>query len=1051
MALTDPRGSNAGAGNPYTTSYTYDAFDRIMTEETPRGADGRGFVGREFRYDANGNQVRFRDAEEAWYQRTYTAMDEVQTDGTPAVAHGDSPNVAQSEVTRYGYDARENLTLIERPEGHRTATAGDYTTELHYDAADQLIAESKVQVKAGTTTKLTTSYAYDRRGNRVGMSDPLRNRTATTVAQAAGNAAASATQRWAFTYDDADRLRHRIEHPGGLKYTTEYVYDTNGRVEQIIKPRHASAPSADKPRYVVTVRHNARDQVIEHNDGGRVTTYNRRPDGKVRTVRNPRGAIETFTYDPNGDLETRTLPKAGLPHEAAQRPITYTRDPVGNPTRIVDPRGVTTTNTFLASNDLATTARPWMWQFEPNATESTAELVEKPYEKWIERDERTELPDTEGHGDFAAVEAEPLPDVLPDAGAAQFTYDREGRLRSVKDVANRVTQIDRDALGRIGAIKRPFRMTEHEVTDWITTSYGYSWHGLPTHLTDGEGQTTTIDYDQFDRRIQQTAPGAARTIGGPPDLEITDWTYNHNGMLETITHPTRKTTTLVHDSLDRLVSSRDPLGHNTTYAYDAGGNRTCERRPRGNTASSQSCAPGAFTTMRAYNAWDEIVGVQLNPDQGDAVAWNGTRDDESNLVEERRSGARRADGDPIVTHVTKRVFDGRNLPYSQTTFSGETGTGAITQRTTLTEHDPNGNLRRAVNPAGVASDGTATLEDSQQGDLAGVPEEPDRPDHEVLPDPSADATKHATVHVYDHDNLLIERWLPAGDRDAQDRKRYRQVFERDQRGRVQHIDAAYSASDDRTTRVRFGHYETGWISSISDDAWVEPDSTRPNTRHKFEFDYDKQGNQTAWTTSGRESRREHFPNGSLKMRTARKVGDDPEARTYRYAYDANRNVAAMRDVQASRTWLLKRDDADRLTRVNEDWTGGKDTRLAYNPDGDLTDRHTDGVLDTTVDGGYRGGKHTKFTYDSIGRERTMTVRQDGQAAARETTSSWYPSGDLAERTLPNGSKESWLYYTDGRLKTKRRQLAGAGAGSYTKNQEYRYLSLIHISEPTRPY
>ena len=84
-----------------------------------------------------------------------------------------------------------------------------------------------------------------------------------------------------------------------------------------------------------------------------------------------------------------------------------------------------------------------------------------------------------------------------------------------------------------------------------------------------------------------------------------------------------------------------------------------------------------------------------------------------------------------------------------------------------------------------------------------------------------------------------------------------------------------------------------------------------------------------------------------------------------------------------------------------------------NQNGNVRLRGTDGTYTSSDNGntesyGGDNAKMTSFTCDSLDREKTATVES---AEWREsTTTDWWPSGDMKERTKDNGTVET-RYFT----------------------------------------
>ena len=98
-----------------------------------------------------------------------------------------------------------------------------------------------------------------------------------------------------------------------------------------------------------------------------------------------------------------------------------------------------------------------------------------------------------------------------------------------------------------------------------------------------------------------------------------------------------------------------------------------------------------------------------------------------------------------------------------------------------------------------------------------------------------------------------------------------------------------------------------------------------------------------------------------------------------------------------RTTLIERDAAERERRISEDWRGGRDTTLAYDPSNNVTTRRVDGQL--AADQSYSGGRTSAFSYDALNRERTMKVGE------RFSKTTWWPTDQLQMRTKLNGAED----------------------------------------------
>ena len=1014
-AVVDPR-NPAATGDTFTTRLTYDALDRLVSERIPKDSRHGAFVTKRHEFDANSNQTASVDGTGARGEKSFTAMDDVEEHRTPATAHFGEAGAA-TEVSKLLYDADDNLVSETRPNGTRTDIDGDFSTAYTYDEVGQRTAEIRRSRGDGPASDLATSFAYDRRGNVIGVVDPKRN------AQFGGDPAANATvderRRLTYRYDRADNRIFAAEDPAGLNLRRELRYDANDNKVAEVGPR-GFAGGADPAKFTETLDYDQRDLLVARTDAkGRRETYQLRGDGKLVRETKPKGTATatpgdyetSYDYLPTGELKSWSLPEAADQYAGGKGTVVYERDPVGNPTRITDARGKSFASTFLDTGDVASTERPSWWQLKgPAVAEKSPEELMRGGDASGQKPHESDARD-ETSGDLGNVEPEPLPSLLPKAGQARFGYDDALRLTSVIDIAGNSARIDYDARGRATSMQQPFADGRP-----IVQRFAFDRNGNLRQERDGEDIATTYGYDQFDRKVRTTAPG---TTDQPEEVTLDTFDANGNIVVRQLPRGAPTTWRAAYDAVDRLVSQANPASETTTYAYDEAGNQVSERSPRGNLAGLSEQQRAGFTTSQSYDEADQLTSRR----DGLGNEWRFGYDADGNQERVDAPGAKRAADADVERQLTVRTFDGRDLPWSETTGAGEH------ERTRVREFDGNGNLRREVNPRGV--DPTTKL-----------PRTTD--DGEGAVSRTSLATKHATVREFSADNLLTSIHLPWGERDAQDRKRFRQDFLLDARGRVQSIDAPYDWTDSaaKAGRTSYTHYDNGWIKTTSDQEVVDPDTGHRVYEQLLSYDYDRRGLQTLWRSSvNREMTRAYFPNGKLREREASAPAQDGKpavSRRYTYRYNPNGSLITINDLEKSRVTRMDYDVAERKRYVDEDWTRGKDTKFDYDANGNITGRRTDGELTGEDRSGYDGGKLTTYEFDVLDREAKMTVDPAGTAANRVSTTEYWPSGDKAKRSKANKVTETWFFANDGRPVRNRRHTDGAPQDEFVKDQEYRY-------------
>ncbi len=363
------------------------------------------------------------------------------------------------------------------------------------------------------------------------------------------------------------------------------------------------------------------------------------------------------------------------------------------------------------------------------------------------------------------------------------------------------------------------------------------------HAVGGDqAPVSSFGYDQLDRRVMVSAPGANDTpqpapgdssklcappstpsaCGEPsPKPDVTRTSYalapasvagvpgsgTSFGVAErvSVTDPRGNTSMKDYDAVGNLVKATSPpvehagsgapVSEVSTYEYDQNGDRTGVVRPLGN--ASLPAQDRGYATTSKFGP-DGRLSSSVDG-KGNQTTYS--YDPDGNLSQVRRPGASDGSSDQQVTSYT---YNGRDLPAS--TQTGQSGDGSL--RTTISEYDPEGNLRRTVSPAGV--------DDSTQGSP--------RPyqDYTVAysdprglggaGDPASGAAGqsenvNATIRVYDADNVLTNVFSPWGCRlgandsktqcqvgQIDDKRRFRQDFTIGPLGRTTGVRESFEAN-----------------------------------------------------------------------------------------------------------------------------------------------------------------------------------------------------------------------------------------------------------------
>ncbi|OYY93466.1 MAG: hypothetical protein B7Y41_11965 [Hydrogenophilales bacterium 28-61-23] len=265
-------------------------------------------------YDLHGHPTRVRDPNNLITDYTYTARGWLNT------------RSAAGRLTSYTYDPAGQLTRVALPNGA--------SLEYTYDAAHRLTGirnawNERIQYQLDAQGNILTETVFDAQGMQSRKLDRQ--------------------------YDALGRLWKDIRRVNGQDATTEYGYDAQGNRTLLSAPlslglrtrydaldRLAGTEDAmmGEPGLGYTrLDRNALDAVTTFIDTNRTATaYEIDAYGQVRKETSPDRGDTTYTYDPAGNLKTRT--------DARGKTITYSHDALDRPTRIDRPNGTDTVFTW---------------------------------------------------------------------------------------------------------------------------------------------------------------------------------------------------------------------------------------------------------------------------------------------------------------------------------------------------------------------------------------------------------------------------------------------------------------------------------------------------------------------------------------------------------------------------------------------------------------------------------------------------------------------------------------------------------------------------------
>lgn len=371
---------------------------------------------------------------------------------------------------------------------------------------------------------------------------------------------------WDYTYDANGFLLSKMDPNGNL---TTYTYDDQYRVLTSTDPegrvRSINYPASDAP--VMT------SELVEKDGGVWRYTYDT-TSGDLLAKADPQGNITSYTYDTAGNKLSETGPDGGV--------TSHTYDEFGHQLSSTDPTGQTTSYTY---NEFGQTT---------SLTDAAGGVTAYSY------DERGNL----------------LTITDPVGAQTGYTYDAAGRVSSVSDAAGGITRMEYDAAGNLARITDPAGATTSMTYDAAgrllsqtdpqggVTTFTYDAAGNLIATTDPLGGITTATFDANGNRIRQTdANGNATYYEYNAQGQVVKsidalgqiTTYGYGGStgcttcsggvdkLTALTDANGHATAFEYNNLGRLLREIDPLGNQTSYAYDAKGNLTAKTDANGAT------------------------------------------------------------------------------------------------------------------------------------------------------------------------------------------------------------------------------------------------------------------------------------------------------------------------------------------------------------------------------------------------------------------------------------------------------------------------------------
>jgi RHS repeat-associated protein len=467
-------------------------------------------------------------------------------------------------VTKMTYDGLDRLVSTTLPEGYKAHPDYACTAATALDPAKEsdcvrLVYETSVNPWANNIQSAT----------RVGKTGSPPPTTTTT-----------------YVYDPTVNKPITVTGPPTptvlAGQVTTVTYDpANGNVASIV-PDSGSGGIAPRTRFTYT----ALGQVASITDPlGTVTTFTYDEAGNRLSMVEDAGPgrlnrTTTYGYNSRGDVVSATDPNGNVTrseYDAARRLVVIT-----SPGTAAAPGGIVTTNSYDADNRLLQVQQS-----------SAGTVLRTTSATWTPTGKLATATDAKGN-------------------VTRYDYDLLDRQVTLTDAMGRVTKFTYDAVSRPlqtsnPEIRKPAFPTE--VAPLLTQAW--TPDGKLASLTDANGNTTSFEYDDFNRLKRTIYPDPITGAAGTTE----EYTYDNADNVTERKNRAGGTFTFGYDTLYRPTSKTPPSGPVVTYGYDLASRpiRTSDTSASITAAVPPGGSTVTYGTTYTYDALNRLTKAVWDP------------------------------------------------------------------------------------------------------------------------------------------------------------------------------------------------------------------------------------------------------------------------------------------------------------------------------------------------------------------------------------------------------------------------------------------------------